>query len=195
MNILINLLPDTRQIKLKERRRRQLMTGIALVVWAVCGGALVLLGLYTASQKILISNNTKQIADKETRLKDTTGLIDALTAQQHLTSLTGLYSQRVYLTKFLQVYSESNPAEVSLTSMSVDASNALTVNGTATTYLAVAKLARALEAQNVTLGQNAGPDNQPYFSDVSIQSVSRSNNSVSFTLNTVVSTGVTTNGN
>jgi len=191
MSVLINLLPDTRQTKLRDRRRRQLFTGIAVSVWAVCGAALVLMGLYETSQKLLISSATNKINANKTKLEATPGLLDALTAQQHLSSLPGLYSQRTYLTKFFDAYTEANPSGVVLTSLTVDGSNVLTVNGTAQSYESVAKLARALEAEHVTLGKDASTGNQPYFSNITLQSVSKSNNQVNFTLTTTLDPGVT----
>ncbi len=194
MNVLINLLPDTRQTKQRDRRRRQFMTGVAVVIWVVCGSVLVLLTLYTASQKLLISSVTKDINQKQTELESMDGLTDALTAQQHLASLPGLYNQRAYFTKFFAAYTEANPADVALTSMTIDAGNGLIVNGNAKSYAAAAKLAKALEAVHVTVGQEAKQSNEPYFADVAIRTASRSTNAISFTLNATLASGVT-NGN
>ena len=58
MNVLVNLLPDTRQAKLRDRRRRQMVSGIAVAVWVVCGGVMLLMGLYEGSQKLLIDAQT-----------------------------------------------------------------------------------------------------------------------------------------
>lgn len=191
MSVLINLLPDTRQAKLRERRRRQLVTGIAVVVWIVAGGVVALLSLYVAGQKLAISNANKQIADKKQQLENVPGLMDALTAQQHLTSLPDLYRQRVYLTKFFAAYSEANPQDVALASMTLDATNQLVASGTAKSYLAAAKLARALEAEHVTIGKGAAAGNEPYFTNVALQTVTRANNQVSFTINMTVGAGAT----
>ncbi len=191
MSVLINLLPDTRQVKQRDQRRRQLATGIAVAIWVVCGSILVLLTLYTASQKLIISNLTGQISDKQQQLEGIDGLADALTAQQHLVALPGLYAERVFFTKFFNAYGEANPQQVSLTSLTISADNTLAVNGTAPSYAAVAKLARALEAENVTVGKTANKDNQPYFTEVAIQSASRSNNQVSFTLHAALASGAT----
>ncbi len=191
MSILINLLPDTRQAKQRDHQRRQLATGIAVVVWVVVGGIVVLLTLYMEGQKLAIGNYNKQISDKETQLQGTSGLLDALTAQQHLNSLPQLYNQRVYLTKFFTAYTAANPNDVTVSSLVIDNTNAMTINGTGRTYAAVAKLAKALEADNVTVGSGANSGNQPYFTNVAIQSVSRSNNQVNFTLNATVGSGAT----
>jgi hypothetical protein len=75
--------------------------------------------------------------------------------------------------------------------MTVDRSNVLTVNGAGRSYEAVAKLARALEANHVTVGKEASTNNSPYFTNVTLQSVSRSNNQVTFTLSATLDAGVT----
>ncbi len=191
MSVLINLLPDTRQAQQQDIRRRQMITGIAVGVWAVCGGLLLLLGLYTASQKLVINNITGEINQKKQQLESTDKLLDALTAQQHLAALPGLYNQRAYLTKFFTAYTQANPSEVQLSSLALDASGSLTVNGTGLSYAAIAKLAKALEAVNITIGSGASATNQPYFTSVAIQSANRSNNRISFTLTATLSSEVT----
>lgn len=192
MSILVNLLPDIRQAKLRERHRRQLMSGVAVLVWAVCGGVIVVMSLVWAGQKGIIANHNEKIAASTKTLKEEAGLIDALTAQQHLVSLTGLYDKRTYLSKFFTAYIESNPLEISLNSMTVDTQNTLVVTGAGKSYASVAKLARALEAANVTIGTAAAPTNAPYFSAVNISSVSNTTGiGVSFTLSTTLDSGVT----
>lgn len=191
MNLLINLLPDTRQAKQRSAHRRQLMTGVAIAVWAVCGGVIVVLSLYTASQKLLLKNATADIQKKQAQLTATTGLIDALTAQQHLGSLSTLYGQRTYMTKFFDAYTESNPSDLTLASLAIDETNQLMVSGTAKGYAAVSKLARALEAEHVLIGNGAAPTNTPYFSNVTIQSANRASNQISFTIVATLASGVT----
>jgi hypothetical protein len=118
-------------------------------------------------------------------------LLGALTAQQHSASLTTLYGKRVYMTKFLQAYTEANPADVVLASMTVDTQNALTVTGTGKTYAAVAKLARTLEAVNVKVGTNSAPSNTPYFTNITLSGVSASSQGVAFTIKAIIDPGVT----
>jgi Tfp pilus assembly protein PilN len=191
MSILINLLPDIRQAKLKERRRRQLVSGVSVMVWVVCGAIVLLLSVYTAGQKVAIKVLSNSISQKKTELQNVTGLTDALTAQQHLASLGGLYEKRVYMTKFFKAYSEADPTQVTINSLALDAQNAMIVNGNGTSYAAVAKLARALEASNVKVGTGAAESNSPYFTNVTIKNVSSTASGVSFTLDATIDTEVT----
>jgi Tfp pilus assembly protein PilN len=191
VSVLVNLLPDFRQAKLKERRRRQLVTGVAVVTWAVCGGIILLLTIYVTGQKVAIGVFTNSIKDKTTRLQNINGLTDALTAQQHLAVLPSLYEKRVYMTKFFEAYSAANPADVTLSSMNIDAGNAMIVTGTGKSFAAVAKLDRALEASNVKVGKDASASNEPYFSGVSITSLDNGAKGVNFTVHATLGIGVT----
>ncbi len=196
MSILINLLPDLRQAKLLEKRRRQLVSGVSVVIWSVCGGVIVLLSIYWGGQEAIIKNKSANIVRDTKQLREVPGIYDALTAQQHLASLPSLYAKRVYISKFLSAYTASNPADVALTTMALDATNLLKVSGTANSYAAVAKLARALEQSNLTVGSNAAVKNIPYFTNVHIGGVnSGATGKVNFTLDVVVGPGAVTNGN
>jgi Tfp pilus assembly protein PilN len=190
MSILINLLPDIRQAKLRERRRRQLVSGISILVWSICGGLVLLLGIFSTGQKVIIRNLDNSIESKKNELKAMTDLPAALTAADHLKSLPELYDKRVYFTNFFKAYEAASPTDVTLQSLSVDASNVVAAKGVARSYAAVAKLARAVEGYNVTVGPDAKSSNTPYFSDVSLQNVSQDTTGVAFTLNATAQSGV-----
>jgi Tfp pilus assembly protein PilN len=191
VSILINLLPDTRQAKLRERRRRQMVGGVSVLVWAICGGIVALMSIYEVGQKAVIAGYSKDINDKTAKLRAVPDLLDALTAQQHTASLSSLYDKRVYMTKFFQAYTEANPSEVTLNTLAVDNQNIITVNGIGKSYAAIAKLARALAADNVEVGSNAAPSNSPYFTGVAISGLSASAQGVAFTIHANLDSGVT----
>jgi hypothetical protein len=189
MSILINLLPDIRLAKIRERRRRQLASGLAVSLWVVCGGVLVLMFVYYASLKVEISSHSTSINRKEGQLQNVSGLTDALTAEQHLSSLSLLYGQRVYMTKFFQAYQSATPNDVTIGSLTIDSNNNLAVQGTAASYAEVAKLARAVSDANVTVGPNAAASNMPYFSNVNVTNVATGTNGITFSLNAIVGAG------
>lgn len=196
MSTLVNLLPDIRQAKQRDHKRRQMITGISVSVWVICGVVILLLSVYAGGQKVIISNYTKSISDKQEELRQVDGLVEALTAHQHLASLPSLYDKRVYLTKFFAAYSQSNPNSISLTSLQVDNAGALTVIGSAPSFAEVAKLARALEASNVKVGSEASESNSPYFTNVNIGSLDNGERTgVSFTITAVLGSGVTSGEN
>jgi hypothetical protein len=191
MSIVVNLLPDVRQAKLREHRRRQLASGIAVMIWVVCGVTLILMLVIITGQKVAINLATKDIQDKTGQLKQVTGLTDALTAQQHMAALPGLYGQRVYMTKFFDAYQQADPRTITVNSMAVDSTNVLSVVGTSGTMADIAKLDRALEASNVKVGTTAAPTNSPYFTNVTITSDSRGGNKINFSIKATLSGGVT----
>ncbi len=195
MSVLINLLPDLKQAKLREHHRRQLVTGVSILVWLVCGGVLVLLLVSVASQTVIMSNLTHNIATNETTLRSVSGLTPALTAQEHLSSLPSLYSQRVYMSNFFKAYIAADPTGVSLSAMAIDGSNDLSVTGSAPSYAAVAKLARAMAADNLTIGNSANVSNNPYFTNINITTVSQQTSGVNFTLSATVGTGAVSSSN
>jgi len=195
MSIMINLLPDVRQAKLRERRRKQMASGIAVMVWVVCAAVVVLMSVYVAGQKVAINVLNGNIKDKENKLQSISGLPEALNAEEHLASLSDLYSKRVYMTKFFDAYQQADPQDAVLNSLTVDASNTLTVSGEAKTYADVAKLDRALAASNVQVGTNANASNEPYFSNVNISSVSADSKGVSYTITATVAPAATEGGN
>ncbi|MDF2461560.1 MAG: hypothetical protein K0S68_963 [Candidatus Saccharibacteria bacterium] len=195
MSILINLLPDLRQAKLRERRRRQLVSGISVLVWSICGGVVLLLVIFSTGQKVVINNLNNSIDQKKGELERMEDLPEALTAADHLNSLhgidgqPGLYDKRVLYTNFFKAYESADPTDITLQSLGVDASNALVVKGLGKSYAAVAKLARAVERYNVTVGPNANSANSPYFTDVKLLNVSQDTTGVAFSMNATIQTG------
>lgn len=182
MSIAINLLPDTRQAKQKSSQRRKLVFAGAVAVWVVCGSILGLMIISVASETLIIKSLTSSINQKKAELERTPDIIDALTAQQHLNALPGLYQRRVYLSKFYDAYGQVNPVDVKLNALSVNATNVLTVSGTATTYASVAKLSKAMEAERITSGELA-------FGPVLIVDTTKVQNTISFTLSTTIEGG------
>lgn len=172
MSIAINLLPDIRQQRILEARRRRMVLSVSVIVWVACGVVVLLLFLLSTGQKVAIDDASKKIASKEAEIESTSDLIDALTAQQHIASLPAVIDRKILLSKFFTAYSEVNPKAVALDSLSVTDINVLNIAGTATSYGDVAKLARSLEGSNVVVGTGALATNSPYFTGVSIDSAS-----------------------
>jgi hypothetical protein len=186
VSVLVNLLPDVRQAKLKEHRRRQLVTGVSILIWIVCGAIFAILSIYEIGQKAIISVTTGDIKKNETTLQNMSGLTNALTASEQASALPGLYSQRTFMSKFFIAYEAASPTNVALSSMTTDSSGNLTISGSAPDYVSVARLARALAADNVAVGQGSAAGNTPYFNTVNIASVSSSSGTVSFSITAVI---------
>lgn len=188
----INLLPDARKEKLRDQSNRQLAISAATIAVAVSVGALVLLVIITQAQRLQISLLSSSISSKEKQI--TTDIPDAqaiATTQRATDSLGQLYNNQVKVSKFFTVLGSVSNNDVSINSVSLDSANKLTVTGTARSYNSAAKLAEAMKASNVTLGQNASPSNPPDFNNVLLNALNGDQGKVSFTITATVATGVT----
>lgn len=191
----INLLPDARKDKLRDQNNRQLAISAATAAVVASVGGLVLLIVIIQAQNLQIRLLSNSISNKAEQI--TQDIPDAqvvATTQRHLESLGGLYANQVKMSKFFTVLASVSNKDVSISSVSLDTANKLTVTGTARSYNSASKLAAAMEASNVTLGENASPSNQPDFTSVLLNALSGESGKVSFTITADVATGVT-NGN
>lgn len=192
MSVLINLLPDVRQAKNRARKLRQISASIATLVVAVSLGSVLLLFLITSGQGLRIKGLTQEIAAKQTELNSKEDLQELVTLQQHLNSLPGLYDRRVYMTKFFELLSIVSPTEVSINNIELQSSTAVMFNGNARSYAAIDKFVKAMEAANISLGEEAKEGNTPYFSGIKIGGgAADGNNKVSFTGEATISQEVT----
>jgi hypothetical protein len=187
MSVAINLLPDVRQARIRNDHMRRLATGIAVAIWIVA--AIVVGGLIAGigTQTLVISNLNSKITSDTSQIEGTSGLSTALTTQQILQSLPGLYTGRSYFSKFMPIIASVMPSTVSITAVSTTPSRELTITGTGSSALAVDEFYQALK----NAGQNTAGGN--YFSSVLINSVAKDTTTgrTSFTLTATVGPGVT----
>ena len=189
MSVLVNLLPDLRLKRQRDKQRRQLATTISIIVMSVCGAFIVIMIIVTSGQSALISSAKNDIVTKKAKLSSMEGLMPALSAQARLKSLSSLYSQRNLMTKLISVFSEVSPTTMQINSFKFDqAENKIEIAGITKTYAEAAKLDRALEAAHVTIG--SGTMGDPYFTDVILGTVDKSTGrAVEFTLSATVAPG------
>lgn len=188
----INLLPDARKDKLRDQNNRQL--AISAATTAVIGSvaALVLLVLIIQAQNLQIRLLSNSISSKEAQITQDIPDAQAIaTTQVHLDSLGGLYANQVQMSKFFVVLSLVSNNDVSVSSITLDAANKLTVGGMARSFNSASKLAEAMKASNITLGENASPSNAPDFTNVLLNSLTGEAGKVSFTITANVAPGVT----
>jgi len=188
----INLLPDARKEKLRDQNNRQLAISAATI--AVVGSVvvLVLLVAITQAQNLQIHLLTGSISNKQKQITQEIPEAQAIATVQRATdSLAPLYSQQVKMSNFFNVLASVSNNDISISSVTLDASNKLTVSGLARSYNAASKLAEAMQASNVTLGDNASPSNTPDFTNVLLNALNGDQGKSSFTITATVSTGVT----
>jgi hypothetical protein len=196
MTAKLNLAPEIYQTSQRNKRRRRLATSIGIIVNAVAVGLIVLGLVVIGGQKIAIAALQSQINSRQEKVKTYADLPDAVTAQQHLATLGQLAAQQVDFSRFFTVLQNVAPQGIAASTVTVGSDNSLDVTGTALTYDLITKFAKALEADNLTVGPNASPTQQPYFTNVTLDSVSAdtSNGGVDFKLDAQMSTGVTSGG-
>lgn len=188
----INLLPDARKDKLKDQNNRQLAISAATIAMIASAGALVLLVVITQAQALQIRLLSNSISSKQQQISQDIPDAQAIaTVQTHLDSLGTLYASQVRVSRFFTVLSSVSNNDVSISSVSLDATNKLTVTGTARSYNSASKLAEAMQVSNVTLGDNASPSNQPDFTNVLLNALSGEQGKVGFSITASVATGVT----
>lgn len=192
MTVQINLLPDARLARLKAKRNRQLAGGISTVVVAASLGAVVLLLIITGAQRLRLDALQRSIDERKAEINSVENLREMLTVQKHLAALPGLYDQRVYISRFFDVLSTVSSRDLSLSNVQITADNQVIATGKGRNYAIVAKFVKALESANVHIGQGASKDNQPYFTDVTLDTLTaKEGGTVEFTLNASMSGEVT----
>ncbi len=170
MNAKINLAPEVYQNGLRAKQRKRVATLIGTIVG---GTALVVVGvaaLVYGGQKIYLSTVNADIKKLQGELDSNADLIPAVTIQQHLKSVIGLYDQRVYLSQFLLNLQSISPVGVALESVQIDAANTVTISGTSASFNLASKFTKAIEADNIEIGANPDPSKTPYFTDISLLS-------------------------
>ena len=191
----INLAPEIYQNHQRDKRRRKIATSLGIAVSVIAVAVVVIAGVVLAAQSVAISVLKHSIASDENKLKTYPDLINAATAQEHLTSWQQLEQQKLYLSRFFTVLQTAAPQGITISNLTIDPQNNLEVTGTSQTYTLASKFAQALAASNTIVGPNASPSQPPYFTKVQFESLSATEQgSVDFQLTTTMSTEVTTNG-
>lgn len=196
MTARVNLAPDIYQNLQRDKRLRKIVTSVGILVTAVSIGLVVLGAVILGGINAGIAVTSGSIEKKQGELRGLADLKDAVTVSQHLDSLTTLYGQRVFISRFLVALQEVAPTGISVSELELSDTNELTVTTKAKSYPLATKFTKALEASNVSVGSNAAATQQPYFTSVNLSGVTESgtDGSVSFKLKMQMASEVTANG-
>ena len=99
MSVAINLLPDVRLARLRSQHLRHVATGIAVAIWII---AAIILGALLGgigAQNLVLSNVNHQIKTDINSINNVDNLSSALSTQNALKTLPGLYASRTYYSK------------------------------------------------------------------------------------------------
>lgn len=190
--IRINLIPDVRQAKQRDQHRRRLAVSVGVLVCGAVLAVLVIMEVLIQAQKLQISIYSHQINTRQSQIEAINGLPTALAAQQTLNTLPGLYDQRAYYTHLFNVLSTLQPGTLTLGTVS-NATGALQISGTASSYTSVALFAKALMVGTSATKQYVS--GQGPFSAVTIGTLSSAaSGQVAFTMTATINPEVLTNG-
>lgn len=183
----INLAPEVYQSHQREKKLHRTATTIGTLVVVVAVGLVGVGVVILGGQKAALAVLNNNIKNSQAKVQTYAELPKAATSQQHSVTLGELYKQRIRFSRFFSVLQSIAPPGIGLTSISITADNTLQIGGTARSYDQVTKFTKALEAVNVTVGQNASPTQQPYFSDIQLTSVESDNSGVTFRISAQMS--------
>ncbi len=187
MSTKINLLPDIRLAKLRDQQHRRLAVS-GMVGSVIVAAALLVIGfLIVQGQYLTIHSLTGSIQSKENQVASYPNVKAMLSTQQRLAALPALYSQRQVMTNLYGILSGVEPNDAAFTAVTLDSSNLLTISASGRSYLAAARIAKALEQSNTAAAGSAGA---PRFSNVQLSSVTLSSGLTSFTITATVNQGV-----
>lgn len=184
---LINLLPDTKQARLRAQHTRKLLVSSTTAILIIGVAIPVILLIVKGGQSLYLKRTQSQIEEKKATLKNTENIVTMLSVKDHLNSLPALYNQRVVVTKLLKKLPSVMPQDLRLSNLSLDvAGGSLIFTGASGSYASVEKFALALKQHGGS--HDPGKVNDPAatqgnFSNVVLQSVSgASGDEVSFTI-------------
>lgn len=170
MNVVINLLPEVVQNRVKDQKQRRLATTVMTFTVIGSVGLVLFLFVFSQAQAFTIGQLSKDIKKKQAEIESTPNLQTMLTVQQHLSSLGTLYGQRVHWTRFFEIVGQTLPGDVTLDSVDITGSS-LKFSGKARNMAVVAKLVKAMEESNVSIAKSGTGNTQPYFTNVNLDSV------------------------
>ncbi len=182
----VNLLPDSKQVRLRAQRARKLSIVISSIIMAVAIGVPVLLLAIKGSQALLLNRTQDRIDQHKATLQSTPNITTMLTVKDHLSSLPSLYEQRLVVSELMAFLPSVLPAEIRLSNIEIDTSGGLTLSGVSPSYAGVDRLYRALLVAGDLQDPNRVEDDpqiRGYFTSVVLENASGpSGSEVNFTI-------------
>lgn len=184
--IQFNLLPDVKIAFIKAQRQKRLVIFISAI--ASIAAVLLFVLLFSFAnlvQKKSINDLTEDITTSSRNLTGTEDINKVLTIQNQLNTLDSLHDNKVIATRLFDYLQQVTPAQVSISSVSVDfAQNTLTISGSTPNQLTTNAYADTLKFTEFTT-ELGGDAKTPAFNSVVLASFARGEAGArySFTLN------------
>ena len=191
MNIQVNLLPEAKLNKIRNKSKKRTYTTFAILLAVIVVIAAVLLvmlrifllGTYQVGKNKIAS--LKSEIDKSKAMEES-----AATLQQNLASFYNLNAKRTNASRIISNFFKAVPANVTINSITLNDKGGFTVAGSTATFADVSRFASSLEQYNVDYLPQPDLDRAQVFTGVTINSVNknegRTDFSISFTVNEAV---------
>jgi len=185
MSVRINLLPEARLIRIRDRKKKQYYTLLALIVIIGVLGILTVLVLFYGARIAQKNLNQGTINKLKTDVAAQRELeLNSATLQEHLASNDSLNNKRIYVSEIFNQLVKTLPPKVKLSSLRVDEDYGVAIQGTADSLKTVGTFAKALEDFNVNFANLPETERKPFFLEVTIEQVTKQSDSetVNFTI-------------
>lgn len=158
MRTQVNLLPSTKQDKLKASRTRQLVITVGSVLLLAAIALPIVLFVSKSTQIVVLKRTQTQIDERMKQVEETPNIHTMLTVQADLASLPSLYSQRLLVSDLFSILPSVTPTDVKLSSQKISTDGSIEFTGTASSYAAVNKFFEALQRAGTKYDPNKVPD-------------------------------------
>lgn len=184
MSIQINLLPEARIAKLRNKSKKTLYIAVASVV----GGSVAAISVVLIMLQVFLVGTFAQGEDKIKNLnadisKSVTTEQVSATLQANLASFYTLNNSRTYASRIFSNLFKAVPENITITSVGIDSKDVISISGTTDSFADVSKFAAILELYNLDYLPQPDLERKAIFTDTLIVSVSKSTDGkVSFSI-------------
>jgi Tfp pilus assembly protein PilN len=183
MNVQVNLLPEAKLSKMRNKAKRRNYTTITILVAvavAVVCVMLVMLRFFLVGTYNLDKNKKATLQSEVDKQKDLEE--KATTLQQNLNAFYTLNSTRTYASAIINNFFKAVPENVTISSISLDEKGKVTISGTTGSFADVSRFQSSLELYNVDFLPQPDLDRKAVFTNVSISSVNKAEGKTSFSI-------------
>ncbi len=184
MSIQINLLPEARMAKLRNKSKKTRYIAVASVV----GGSVAAISVVLIMLQVFLVGTFAQGEDKIKNLnadisKSVTTEQVSATLQANLASFYTLNNSRTYASRIFSNLFKAVPENITITSVGIDSKDVISISGTTDSFADVSKFAAILELYNLDYLPQPDLERKAIFTDTLIVSVSKSTDGkVSFSI-------------
>lgn len=184
MSIQINLLPEARMAKLRNKSKKTRYIAVASVV----GGSVAAVAVVLIMLQVFLVGTFAQGEDKIKNLnadisKSVTTEQVSATLQANLASFYTLNNSRTYASRIFSNLFKAVPENIVITSVGIDSKDVISISGTTDSFADVSKFAAILELYNLDYLPQPDLERKAIFTDTLIVSVSKSTDGkVSFSI-------------